>query len=107
MIGSFSNALWRQGWHGDDRRRTSFQSVPTLTGGVAGNGNKIWVELTQLFFRQRWCGDDWRRTIFRSVPTLAGGVDENGNEIPVGFPGICDKERGIVIKVQYRRKMYK
>ena len=91
LIGSFSNALRRRGWHGDDRHRTSFRSVPTLTGGVAGNGNKIRVGLTQLFLRQRWRGDDRRRMIFRSVPTLAGGVDGNGNEIRVGFAGICDK----------------
>ena len=42
-IGSFPNALQRQGWYGDDRRHTSFRSVPTLAGGVAGNGNKIRV----------------------------------------------------------------
>ncbi|KAK9223823.1 hypothetical protein WN944_012272 [Citrus x changshan-huyou] len=33
----------KQGWHEDDRRRTSFQSVPTLVVGVAGNGDKIRV----------------------------------------------------------------
>ena len=37
------NFFLRQGWHEDDRRRTSFQSVPTLVGGVAGNGDKIRV----------------------------------------------------------------
>ena len=42
-IGSFPNALRRQGWHGDDRHRTSFRSVPTLADGVAGNRNKIRV----------------------------------------------------------------
>ena len=92
-ISSFPNALRRQGWHGDDRHHTSFRSVPTLVGGVAGNENKIWVRLTRLFLQQGWHGDDWRRTIFRSVPTLAGGVDGNGNEIRIGFVGICDKER--------------
>ena len=107
FIDSFPNALRRQWWHGDDRRRTSLWSVPTLARGVAGNGNKIRVGLTRLFLRQGWRGDDRRRTIFQSVPTLAIGVDGNGYEIWVGFAGICDKERGIVIKVQYRRQMYK
>ncbi|KDO69807.1 hypothetical protein CISIN_1g045382mg, partial [Citrus sinensis] len=31
------------GWRGDDRRRTIFRSVPTLAGGVEGNGNEIRV----------------------------------------------------------------
>ena len=54
--------------------------------------------MTQLFLRQGWRGDDRHRMIFRSIPTLAGGMDRNENEIRVGFAGICDKERGIVIK---------
>ena len=39
-ICSFSNTFRRQWWHGDDRHRTSFWSVPTLAGGMAGNGNR-------------------------------------------------------------------
>ena len=43
----------RQGWHRDDRRRTIFQSVPTLVGGMDGNGNEIRVGFAGICDKER------------------------------------------------------